>query len=105
MVGESTSGLKLAIAERLGEIREEKFGPAGASALAAALGLPARTWLNYETAVTIPGEVLLRFIAATGVDPHWLLFGKGRKYRDSDEMTSGRRAVQRISSSAEAMIL
>ena len=84
MVRESTSGLKLAIAERLGEIRAEKFGPVGALALAATLGLPARTWLNHEAGVTIPGEVLLRFIAATGVEPHWLLFGEGRKYRDSD---------------------
>jgi hypothetical protein len=90
MVRESTSGLKVRLAERLREVRDERFGPAGAAAVAGALGLPVRTWLNYEQGVTIPGEVLLRFIAVSGVDAHWLLTGEGPKYRDLQEPASGR---------------
>jgi hypothetical protein len=62
------------------------------------LGLPVRTWLNYEAGVTIPGEVLLRFIDAAGVDAHWLLTGEGSRYRSADEKASDRRPVRRISS-------
>jgi hypothetical protein len=95
MVGECPSRLKIAIADRLREVRHERFGPAGVSVLATALGLPVRTWLNYEEGVTIPGQVLLRFMAATDVDAHWLLTGEGRKYRDSDEMASDRVSIRR----------
>jgi len=52
-----------------------------ATALAEALGLPARTWAHYESGVTIPGLTLLRFIDAVGVEPRWLLTGEGRRYR------------------------
>ncbi|MEO6810403.1 MAG: S24 family peptidase, partial [Isosphaeraceae bacterium] len=45
------------------------------------LNLPARTWYNYETGVTVPAEVLLAFIDQTGTNPHWLLNGEGPKYR------------------------
>ena len=40
------------------------------------LGLPARTWYNYETGVTVPAEVLLSFIEETNTNPLWLLTGK-----------------------------
>ena len=66
------------------------------------LRLPVRTWLNYEAGVTIPGEVLLRFIDAAGVDAHWLLTGEGPKYRSADEMASYHKQVPRISSEAMA---
>ena len=50
------------------------------------LSLPARTWYNYETGVTVPAEVLLGFIEQTGANPIWLLTGEGPKYRrPSDE--------------------
>ncbi len=45
------------------------------------LNLPARTWYNYETGVTVPAEVLLSFIDQTGTNPVWLLTGQGPKYR------------------------
>jgi hypothetical protein len=81
MTAEYTKRLKSAVGRRLSEIREEKYGPVGAPLLAITLGLPLRTWLNYEAGVTIPGEVLLRFMETSRVDPHWLLTGDGPKYR------------------------
>jgi hypothetical protein len=51
--------------------------------LAEALGLPYRTWMNYEEGVNIPGLVLLRFIEVASVEPRWLLTGEGRRYRIS----------------------
>jgi hypothetical protein len=67
------------LAARLGEVRRESFGDGdgGIAALARALGIPARTWENYERGVTIPGRILLHFIEHTGADPHWLLTGEG----------------------------
>ena len=47
--------------------------------------LPARTWYNYETGVTVPAEVLLGFIEQTGANPIWLLTGEGPKYRRSTD--------------------
>ena len=47
--------------------------------MAEALGIPARTWAHYESGVTIPGLVLLRFIDATGAEPYWLLTGEGER--------------------------
>ena len=69
------------LAERVGQIRRELYGESGAPMLAAELHLPTRTWLNYEAGVTIPAGVILRFLAATGTDPHWLLTGQGPPYR------------------------
>ena len=47
--------------------------------------MPALTWLNYESGVTMPAETLLKFIVETNVDPHWLLTGKGSMYFEPDE--------------------
>ncbi len=80
MSGSFTSQIKSLLANRLREVREERFGKGGVPNLARSLGLPARTWLNYEAGVTIPGEILLRFIEAADVDVHWLLSGSGPKY-------------------------
>ena len=52
--------------------------------LARRLNLPARTWYNYETGVTVPAEVLLGFIEQTGVNPTWLLNGEGPRYRQAN---------------------
>ena len=70
-----------ALASRLREVRFELYGEHGTPHLAKALEIPVRTWAHYESGVTIPGLVLLRFVAATGIEPHWLLTGEGRKYR------------------------
>jgi len=66
---------------RLRSIREEKFGEDGVPELAGRLGFPPRTWRNYEGGVSIPGEVLLRYLHLTGAEPLWLLEGEGAKYR------------------------
>ena len=68
------------LAHRVREIREDLYGEYGAQFLADALGLPLRTWANYERGVTIPAVCILKLIDATGVSPHWLLTGRGPKY-------------------------
>jgi hypothetical protein len=73
--------VKAQISSRLREIRQELFGEHGGPELARRLDLPARTWYNYETGVTVPAEVLLGFIDQTGTNPLWLLTGEGPKYR------------------------
>jgi hypothetical protein len=73
--------VKAQISSRLREIRQELFGEHGGPELARRLDLPARTWYNYETGVTVPAEVLLSFIDQTGTNPLWLLNGEGPKYR------------------------
>jgi hypothetical protein len=72
--------VKASLSRRLREIRQELFGEHGGPELARRLGLPARTWYNYETGVTVPAEVLLGFIEQTGANPAWLLAGDGTKY-------------------------
>ncbi len=72
---------KQALAERLRQIRLEQFGDEEGPELTRILNIPLRTWLNYESGVTIPGEVLLAFLVATNVDPCWLLRGEGAKFR------------------------
>ena len=94
-----TKRLKAAMGHRLSEVRQEKYGPIGAPLLAMTLGMPAlRTWLNYEAGVTIPGEVLLRFVETARVDAHWLLTGEGPKYRAGDELVADRKMVRPIPS-------
>ena len=73
--------VKAQIASRLREIRQELFGEHGGPELARRLNLPARTWYNYETGVTVPAEVLLAFIDQTGANPAWLLTGEGQRYQ------------------------
>ena len=73
--------VKAQLSGRLREIRQELFGDHGGPELARRLELPARTWYNYETGVTVPAEVLLSFIEQTGTNPVWLLSGEGPKFR------------------------
>ncbi len=72
---------KAAIAGRLRLIRSEIFGEHGIPELADRLGIPFRTWFNYEKGVTIPGEILLQFLIITDTEPLWVLGGEGPKYR------------------------
>lgn len=72
---------KCELANRLKDIRVEQYGERGGPELARRLSLPIRTWYNYETGVTVPSEVLLRFIELTEVEPKWLLHGQGPKFR------------------------
>jgi hypothetical protein len=68
-----------ALARRLREVRLARYGEHGASFLAADLGLLPATWARYESGVTIPALVILRFINLTGVAPGWLRTGEGEK--------------------------
>jgi hypothetical protein len=72
--------VKASVSRRLREIREEIFGEHGGPELARRLNLPARTWYNYESGVTVPAEVLLDFIEQTGANPLWLLNAQGSRY-------------------------
>ena len=77
--------VKASISRRLREVRQELFGEHGGPELARRLSLPARTWYNYETGVTVPAEVLLAFIDQTGANPIWLLTGEGQHLRRESE--------------------
>src|SRR4028119_2312516 len=72
---------KCSLAERLRAIRAELFGDRGGPGLARRLGIPVRTWYNYEAGVTVPAEVVLRIIQLTSLEPAWLLTGEGPKFR------------------------
>jgi hypothetical protein len=77
--------VKASLSRRLREVRQELFGDHGGPELARRLNLPARTWYNYETGVTVPAEVLLAFIDHTGANPLWLLSGEGPRFRSGLE--------------------
>jgi hypothetical protein len=77
--------VKASLSRRLRDIRQEIFGEHGGPELARRLNLPARTWYNYETGVTVPAEVLLDFIDQTGANPTWLLNEEGPRYRHSND--------------------
>jgi hypothetical protein len=81
-VASSSKTLQTVLSHRLREVREDRFGKGGTALLAHSLGVPAGTLENYESGCSIPGHLLLGFIMATGVSPHWLLTGEGRKYDD-----------------------
>jgi hypothetical protein len=83
MEHEQTRRDKESIARHLQIIRQELYGINGGPLLAGKLGLPFRTWANYESGVTIPGEVLLSFLKVTNAHPFWLLHGNGPKYMAS----------------------
>jgi hypothetical protein len=72
---------KRALAARLCRIRVELYGENGTHELARRLAIPERTWLCYETGVTVPADVVLQFLELTCVDPIWLLSGSGPRYR------------------------
>jgi hypothetical protein len=69
-----------ALSRRIREVRHELYGESGGPALAEDLGLPPETWANFEGGVIIPAPVILGFIELTGIDPHWLFTGQGRRY-------------------------
>ncbi len=73
--------VKCFLSERLRQIRVELYGERGGSEMARRLSLPIRTWYNYESGVTVPAEVMLRFVELTNAEPMWLLHGKGPKFR------------------------
>ncbi len=75
------------LAGRIREVRRELDGDSGMSTLADDLGSPRATWRHDESGVMLPATVLLRFIAATGAHPHWLLTGTGARYMETTAMS------------------
>ena len=67
------------LVDRIRQVREERYGDRG-EVLAEELGLPWRTWCNYESGCTLPATVLLEFIGLTRAHPHWLLTCEGARY-------------------------
>jgi hypothetical protein len=78
----STLQTKHVLAERIMALRMDLFGPRGGPELARRLGIPVRTWYNYEGGITVPGEILLKIIEVTSVEPMWLLHGTGPRFSD-----------------------
>jgi len=96
---------KQVLAERIMALRMELFGSRGGPELARRLGIPTRTWYNYEGGITVPGETLLKIIEVTSVEPKWLLHGTGPRFsapRDdpSQTMTSSAMKVNAMVASA-----
>lgn len=106
--------VKASLSRRLREIRQELFGDHGGPELARRLNLPARTWYNYETGVTVPAEVLLGFIEQTSANPMYLITGEGPKYRRAadERMLSEltpieliRRGLERLERSSSEVVI
>ena len=75
--------VKHGLSDRLRSLRTEFYGERGGPDLARTLGIPVRTWYNYENGVTVPAEIILRIVELTSVEPVWLLRGEGPKFRES----------------------
>jgi Peptidase S24-like len=73
--------IKQGLSDRLRSLRTEFYGDRGGPDLARTLGIPVRTWYNYENGVTVPAEIILRIVELTSVEPIWLLRGEGPKLR------------------------
>lgn len=69
------------LANRIRTAREARNGK-DVEMLAEELGIPTRTWLNYENGVTIPALVLLQFIEL-GASPEFLITGQGEPLANS----------------------
>jgi hypothetical protein len=71
---------RIGFSSRLSQVRCEVFGEDGIPQLAQNLGIPPRTWVNFESGVIVPDMILLGFLCLTGVSPRWLLTGEGELY-------------------------
>jgi hypothetical protein len=94
--------LKSALAERVSTVRQELYGTHGGPLLATALGVPFRTWVNYEQGCTIPAEVILRFLEITRANPTWLLNGEGETYLRDRTDASPQASHGRVTDRAES---
>jgi hypothetical protein len=82
------------LAPRLREIREDLYGEHGGQFLADALEIPLQTWLNYESGVVMPADIVLQLLVMACVNPNWLLTGQGEKYdQRSEEQRQGTRVL------------
>src|SRR5437773_4095748 len=72
---------RLALAGRLVVLRSKLFGVRGGPEMARLLGIPIRSWYNYEKGVAVPAEVILKIIKLTSVEVDWLLEGQEPMFR------------------------
>ena len=63
--------------------------------MARRLGIPVRTWYNYEGGVTVPAEVILKIIELTSVEAGWLLHGEGAEIPQRRGRSGRGRAARR----------
>src|SRR5690242_2086128 len=97
-MSENRTKHRMEIAGRVRAVRLGRFGD-DVDLLAVALGLPSETWLNYEAGVVMPAEILLHYMTLTGVDPEWLLTGRGERREslpldlDHEGLVSRRRSI------------
>ena len=80
MSNEVQRQIRMDLAGRLREVREDLYGEHGGQFLADALGISLQTWLNYESGVVVPAYPVLQLIELARVNPHWLLTGDGEIY-------------------------
>jgi hypothetical protein len=90
------------LVERLRFIRVELYGETGVEALSARLGIPSKTWANYESGVAPAAPILLRFIEITGVHPLWLLDGREPRHLVAVRESSPSRASRAATGSSRA---
>jgi DNA-binding transcriptional regulator YiaG len=64
------------LARRIREVRTDLYGEFGIESFARALNLPVESWRNFEQGVTMPAEIMLKFLDITDTDPHWMLSGE-----------------------------
>jgi hypothetical protein len=72
---------RCALSERIRAVRMDLFGEHGGPNLARRLRIPERALARMEAGRPIPGELILKLIEVTGVNPHWLLHGEGERFR------------------------
>jgi len=72
--------------------------------MARRLGIPVRTWYNYEGGVTVPAEVALKIIELTAVEPVWLLHGKGPKFRQQPLRTDRHDVISKPAMTVGALL-
>lgn len=65
------------IGVRLRELRMALHGDRGGPRLARELGIPSRSWYQYEAGIAMPAERMLALILQTNVSARWLLTGFG----------------------------
>ncbi len=81
---EQDRGKRMELAERVGMLREDLYGPRGGPEMARRLDIPVRTYYNYEGGEPIPAEILLKIIEITGARPAWLLNGEEPRYENGN---------------------
>jgi hypothetical protein len=72
--------IRARIVARIRESLRARFGEDGALAACEKLSISTQTMLDYEAGALMPPETLLRFLVLLGVNPAWLLKGRGPQF-------------------------